>query len=230
MIKLIVFDWDDVFTVGAKEGYFKCYHQAMMGVGIKLDLKEEKKRIMAKWGQPYREEIKELLKENLDLVDEACRIFEREYWGNTFVDSLTLVKRVGKTLPKLKEKYVLAVATGNHHEMLKNRIIPSFNIPNVFSQIISVHQLDDPTKGKPHPHMLEVLMKNNKVQPNETVFLGDAENDVLMARNADVEPIVVLTGLLNKNQAKKLGVKYIIDNVTQIEKVINLINKNLKAK
>lgn len=62
MIKLIIFDWYDVFTLGSKEGYFKCYHEALAEVGVYLKPEEEKKRIFAKLGKHHKEELKELLK------------------------------------------------------------------------------------------------------------------------------------------------------------------------
>ena len=67
MIKLIIFDWDDVFTLGSKEGYFACYHKAINGVGVHLSPEEEHKRILAKWSRTFREELKELLKEHPEI-------------------------------------------------------------------------------------------------------------------------------------------------------------------
>ena len=61
-IKLLIFDWDDVFTLGSKEGYFACYHETLIGLGVNLNAKEERKRILKKWGQPHQEE--------LDVLDE----------------------------------------------------------------------------------------------------------------------------------------------------------------
>jgi phosphoglycolate phosphatase-like HAD superfamily hydrolase len=217
MIKLIIFDWDDVFTLGAKEGYFACYRKAINSVGVFLSPEEESRRILAKWGKSFREEIKELLKENLGFVDEACEIFEKEYWGNTFVDALTVIDGTNEMLLRLKEKYVLAVATGNHHKMLKERIIPHFQIPDVFAQIISSHEIEDQDKAKPHPYMLETIMKQQDISAEETVYVGDAKTDVQMAFSARVTPIVVLSGHLNRQEAEKLQVKHIIDNVTLIE-------------
>ena len=68
--------------------------------------------------------------------------------------------------------------------------------------------------------MLEKIMEAQDVLPSETVMVGDAENDVLMARSAGVEPVVVLTGHLNRSQAEELGVKYIIDNVSLLQSVL----------
>jgi phosphoglycolate phosphatase len=217
MIKLIIFDWDDVFTLGSKEGYFDCYHKAITGVGVHLSPEDEHKRILSKWSKSFREELKELLKEHPELVDKACEIYDKEYWGNTFVDKLSVLPGTNELLERLSQKYKLAVATGNRHEMLKERIMPHFKIPNVFSQIVSSHDIEDQQMTKPHPLMLEIIMKTQGVLPEETVFIGDARTDVQMAYNAHVTPIVVLTGHLSKKEAEELKVKYITDNVTLVE-------------
>jgi len=217
MIKLIIFDWDDVITIGAIKGYFACYRKAINGVGVSLSPEEEKKRILAKWGKSFKTEIEELLIEKPELVDQACEIYYQEFWGNTFVDALKLVPGVNETLLQLKDKYILAVATGNDQRMLKERIIPKFNIPSVFSQIVTSHDIADQEKTKPHPYMLELIMKKQHVTPAETVMVGDAKTDVLMARNAKVIPIVVLSGHLSRLEAEELEVKNIIDDATQIE-------------
>lgn len=221
MIKLLIFDWDDVFTLGAKEGYFACYHKAINEVGVFLTPEEEKKRILAKWSKPYREELKELLKDNIELVDKAVKIYEKEYWGDTFINSLRIEPGINQLLHKLKDKYILAIATGNHPKMLKERIIPKFHIPDVFSQIVSSFEIQDADKMKPHPYMLEKIMKDQNCLQNETLFIGDAKSDVQTAYNANVIPVVVLSGHLSEKEAKELNVKYIIKDVTHIYEVLS---------
>jgi phosphoglycolate phosphatase-like HAD superfamily hydrolase len=117
----------------------------------------------------------------------------------------------------LAKRYKLAVATGAHPHILRERLMPKFNIPDVFAYIISVYDLDDPAHGKPHPFMPNKIMEAEGVTPAETVLVGDATGDMQMAWNAGIEPIAVLTGHLNREQAEKLGVKHIIDNVTLLE-------------
>lgn len=221
MIKLIIFDWDDVITLGAIKGYLACYHKAANSVGVFLSRKEEKKRILAKWGKSIQAEMQELLKEKPELVDTACEFFEKEFWGDTFVSSLHLLSGTNELLIRLNNKYKLAVATGNHPRMLKERIIPYFKIPHVFSQIVSSEGIVDQEKTKPHPHMLEVIMEKQLVSSHETLFVGDSKTDVQMAKNANVEPIVVLTGNLNRSEAEELGAKYIIDSIVLIEKILD---------
>jgi HAD superfamily hydrolase (TIGR01509 family) len=217
MIKLIIFDWDDVFTQGSIKGYYKCYHEAVAGVGIELTPEEEDKRIKAKWGSGHREQLEELLKENPELVDKAVQIYEENLFGNTFVDCLSIVPGSQDFLSDLAKRYKLAVATGAHPKILRERLIPKFNIPDVFAQIITIYDLDDPAHAKPHPFMPNKIMEAVGVTPDEVVLVGDAASDMQMAWNAGIEPIAVLTGHLNREQAEEIGVKHIIENVTLLE-------------
>lgn len=217
MIKLIIFDWDDVFTQGSIKGYYKCYHEAVTGVGVNLTTEEEDRRIKAKWGAGHREQLEELLKEHPELVDRAVEIYEEHLFGNTFVDCLTIIPGAEDFLRDLAKRYKLAVATGAHPKILRDRLMPKFNIPNVFTQIITIYDLDDPAHAKPHPFMPNKIMEAEDVTPAETVLVGDAASDMQMARNAGIEPIAVLTGHLSREQAEKLGVKHIIDDVTKLE-------------
>lgn len=219
MIKLIVFDWDDVITLGSKEGYYACYRETLKELGVLLDEDELHQRIQRKWGQPFREELKELLLEKPQLVDKANELTEKKFWGDTFVHALSEVTGVNAMLKELHETYTLAVATGNHPKMLRDKIMPSFHIPDVFSQIIT--SFDIPLdKTKPDPYMLEQIMNTQGFTSAETIYVGDATNDVIMAQQAHVEPIVVLTGHLTRMKAQQLGVTTIIPKVTDLEAVL----------
>ena len=219
MIKLIIFDWDDVFSLGSKEGYFACYRATLKKLNVNLDPQEEKKRILAKWGQPFREELRELLKEHPELLDKACSIFETHIFGDTFHQQLKIIPGAVDLLNRLSQQYLLAIVTGSNIENLK-KTFQRFNIPGVFVQIVASHQIKDPTKSKPHPFMVNKILKTQKLKPEHAILVGDATNDILMAQKAKVEPVAVLTGHLDQKQAQKLGVKHIISDVTHLEKIL----------
>ncbi len=223
MIKLIVFDWDDVFTLGSKEGYIRCLHETLEKLDVHLDTDEENKRIQQTWSKPHREELKNLLKESPQLINRACDIYEDLFFNGEFVKSLTLVKGSIELLKKLKEKYFLAVATGAHPKILKEEVFPKFGIPDVFSEIMFTYEIDNPKHHKPHPYMLENIMKRTGAKPEETIYVGDAKNDVTMAQKAHVLPVVVLTGHLNRKEAEGLGVKYIVNDVTNLYSVLQTL-------
>ncbi len=220
MIKLIIFDWDDVFTLGSKEAYIKCLHDTIVDLDVRLSPEEEHERILSTWSRPHRDELANLLRERPELLDKAVKIYEEKFFGGTFVNALRFVDGGIDLLNRLKDKYILAVATGAHPKILKEQVMPKFAVPNVFAQIISGYDIDDPEKHKPHPYMLQEIMRTQKVGAEETVYVGDAKKDVQMARNANVRPIVVLTGLLSRKQAEALGVKDIIPTVSTLDQVL----------
>jgi phosphoglycolate phosphatase-like HAD superfamily hydrolase len=221
MIKLIIFDWDDVIILGSKAGYYQCYTETLKELGVFLEDKEIDIRIKRKWGQPFREELRELLKENPSLLDQAVEIFmNKKFNSNTFIDQLSEVPGINEVLERLSKKYKLAVATGNQREMVINKIIPKFNIPNVFCRIITSHDNIPVGKTKPHPYMINLILKEQNIKKEEALFVGDAESDVIMARNAGIEPVAVLTGHLSKQEAEALKVKHILSDVAKIESIL----------
>ena len=219
--KLIVFDWDDVITLGAKEGYFACYDFALETVDVALPEALKTERILKKWGANHTEELKELLKENPGKLNEAVKAYEKAFFGDVFVNSLRIIDGTVEALIRLSKRYKLAVATGGHPKVLKERIIPKFKIPNVFEVIMSGYEIDDPSKVKPDPYMLTTIMEQVGVKNTDTIYVGDAQNDVIMAQRTKVEPVIVLTGHLTEEKASQLGVSHIIPDVTMLDAVLH---------
>lgn len=224
MIKAIIFDWDDVIVSGSTEGYIKCYHETLSRLGVFLEKGEEKRRIFENWGKAPKAELSGLLKEHPKKLGEACRVYDSILLdSDTFVNCVKPIKGVNEMLCDLSEKYNLAIATGIHPVLLK-KIMNKYGIPDVFSKIISAYDIGEKNQ-KPSPYSLNEIMGYFKVKPEETIYVGDAKNDVLMARNARLEPVVALTGHLSKQEAQALKVKYIISDATKIGNVLEAINR-----
>jgi phosphoglycolate phosphatase-like HAD superfamily hydrolase len=222
VIKLIIFDWDDVFTLGSKEGYIKCLHDTLVELGVYLDPAEEHRRILDTWPLPHRDQLVELMRERPELLEPAVDLYEVKFFGNTFVGLLRYLLGANKLLARLKaEGYIMAVATGAHPILMRERILPRFKVPPVFSQMIYGYDLTELAQQKPHPYMLTTIMNELHARPDETIFVGDAKQDVQMARNAGVKPVVVLTGQLNRLQAAKMGVTHVIPDVLALPAVLD---------
>jgi phosphoglycolate phosphatase len=218
MIKLIIFDFDGVIITGSNEGYFTCYHKALEAVNVNLQPDDEKKRILEWWGKGHKKQLELLLKEHPDLLPQAINAYEKCYFSPIFHEKIKLVPGTDKLLKRLAKDHSLAIASGMVRTTM-NDLIEKFPIP-YFDQILTFEDATEEEHKKPSPHMLQVLMKQFNAEKSETLYVGDAENDVIMAQKAGVTSIVVLTGHLTKSDAVKLGVKNIIPDVTHIEKFL----------
>jgi len=223
MIKLVIFDWDDVFTTNSIAGYYKCYHTALEGIGLQLEPAEEDELIKARWGAGHKAQLEYILAKKgrpAQQLQQALKLYEQAFYGGVFIDCLGVVPGAQAFLQDIAQRYTLAIATGGDPKILKEQYMPKFRIPDVFARIITIYDLDDLKHAKPHPFMAQKIMAELGVEPKQTVLVGDAATDMEMARNAGVTPIAVLTGHLTRQEAEALGVDYIINDVTRLEPVL----------
>jgi phosphoglycolate phosphatase len=105
--------------------------------------------------------------------------------------SSQLFQGVVETLALLKsEGYLLAVATGKSRKGLA-RDLATTGLQDFFA----VTRCADETASKPDPQMLQEIMYELDVLPQETVMIGDTEYDMAMARSAGTPAVAVSYGM-----------------------------------
>lgn len=93
------------------------------------------------------------------------------------------------------EGFHLAVATGKTRRGL-DRMLATHDLDNYFD----VTRCADETAGKPHPRMLEEILRELEVSPAEACMIGDSEFDIIMGHNAGVRPVAVTYGAMTEQQ------------------------------
>jgi HAD superfamily hydrolase (TIGR01509 family) len=88
----------------------------------------------------------------------------------------------------LRRKYKLGIVTGGSRARVRKQI-RYFEFADHFS--VCVYS-EDTVKKKPHPAPLELALRRLRVGPEECVYVGDAPEDVEMARRAGVHAVGVL--------------------------------------
>jgi len=219
MTKLLIFDFDGVIISGSNQGYFTCYHKALESVGIVLEPEDERKKILEKWGKGYKIQIEYLLNQHQDLIPKALESYEKCYYSPLFEANIKLIKGADTSLQKLSEKYNLAIASGMMTKTLE-KYLNQFNIKKHFKYVLSSDEIKNPEDKKPSPFMLNMVLKHFQEHNKNAVYIGDGPGDVEMAVNAEIEPIVVLTGHLSEEETKNLGVKKIIKDINYLEDVL----------
>lgn len=66
---------------------------------------------------------------------------------------------------------------------------------------------DDVERGKPHPGLLQLALKQLRARGRDTVMIGDTPFDVLAARSVHAEAIGVLTGGFAPEDFAKVGAR-----------------------
>lgn len=219
MKKLLIFDFDGVVITGSNEGYFTCYHKALEVVGVKLNPNEERRRILEKWGKGYKLQIDYLLDESRELISKAVEAYEACYYSPLFTQNIKIIPRAPAALKKLSEKYKLAIASGMMRKSL-DKYLKKYGITKYFEYVLSSDEIKNAENKKPSPYMLNMVLNHYHFAKDDAVYVGDGKGDVEMARNAGVEPVVVLTGHLTKEEAKTLKVKHIVPDITYLDNVL----------
>ena len=89
LVKLLIFDWDDVFSIGSKEGYYKCFQMMLDELGIEMTHNEMKKRLMPLWGKPYPNLLKNYSSKNLNWLRKAAKFITNIELAKLFSTLLT---------------------------------------------------------------------------------------------------------------------------------------------
>ncbi len=77
---------------------------------------------------------------------------------------------------------------------------------------------DRPNKPAPDGVYYALKVLGSKLQ--NTVFVGDADTDILTANNAGLDSIGVLWGFRDRDIIENEGAKYIVDSVKDLEKLL----------
>ncbi len=105
-------------------------------------------------------------------------------------NDLSLFSGVLELLAELKQRHHwLAVATGKSRRGLDD-VLQTVQLKGVFDG----SRTADETAGKPHPRMLQELMREFGVEADRTLMIGDTTHDLQMALNADCASVGVSYG------------------------------------
>jgi len=124
-----------------------------------------------------------------------------------------LVEGAGEALAGLRAAGVrIAVVTAGHRarvelEMRANGLSDAFDTA-IFG--------DEVPHQKPDPAPLQLAARYLRLKPTEMVLVGDAMDDMTMARRADAMAIGVLTGAAERSRLRKAGAHWVADTVPTV--------------
>ena len=213
MKKLIMLDFDGVVADGSNQGYFLCYHKAIESVGVNMSEQEEHERIVQGWGSGHEKQLQILLDGYSDQLEEASNIWLECVNSDAFWQNVKVISGAKEAIERMTRVADVVIVSGSEKRFIQ-RVLEREGIEGI-QAIYSSYDVASEFK-KPHPHTIELALKDFGVSSSEAMYVGDMENDVVMARAAGVEPVLVLTGDIDQNRAEVTGVTIIKQNLLEL--------------
>ncbi|MEN9367651.1 MAG: hypothetical protein RL489_2009 [Pseudomonadota bacterium] len=147
----------------------------------------------------------------VDLYPELGRRYRQHYFASH--DQVTLFAGVPALLTGLRERnHWLAVATGKNRHGLNEAL----RISGLAGSFDATRTADE-TRSKPHPQMLQELMREFGVDPERTLMIGDTTHDLQLAANAGTDAVAVAYGAHPPEQLGDLRPLTIAHSVLELQ-------------
>lgn len=189
--QLLVFDWDGTL-VDSAQAIVESLQGACTDLGFEPPTDERARHIIGLG-------LKDALRYSIPHVPETehRRIVERYRTHFLARDArMQLFPGIVDGLSVLQSRgYLLAIATGKSRRGLE-RALDQAGVREFFV----TSRCADEGFSKPHPGMLQAVMGELAVLPENTIMIGDTTHDLQMAANAGVPAIAVAYGAHPKDQ------------------------------
>lgn len=219
MIKLCIFDLDGTLINSlqdlasamnfALENNGFCTHKTekyRSFVGSGLSVLADRAALAP--NEHYTPEVKEKIISDFNL-----------YYNSHCLDNTVPYNGINDLLNELKNRNILFAVNSNKPDAFTKKIVRSLFPDTEFSVICGKR---DKFERKPSPDGTNYIMKSLAVTPEETIYIGDSNVDVLTAKNAGTLFCGVSWGFRGTNELRSAGAEYIADSAKDI---LSLIQK-----
>lgn len=180
-ITAVVFDFDGTImdTNGVIIESWQHTYRTLTGREGNLDY------ILATFGEPLELSMRNAFPDiPVDKSVDVYRTWHRENFG----PMISLFPGIKELLEELKRRgYKMGIATSRVKKTLYQGL-RKYDIEKYFDEIVTVEEV---SKHKPDPESLLKVLKKLDVEPENAIMVGDSRLDIICARNAGVEAVLV---------------------------------------
>ncbi len=120
-------------------------------------------------------------------------------------------------LRKIKHAEILTGIVTNSGRAPVESVIKEFGFEPYLSILVTRNEMQ---KLKPNPHGLLYAMKELRVTPEESLYVGDSTIDIEAARLANMKCASVSTGLYHIDALRKYSPDYAIKSLEELEAIV----------
>lgn len=144
--------------------------------------------------------------------DEADRLWGRAYRR----EKPMLLPGVRAVVGRLRRNYQLGLVTSGDRKRVR-RQVQLFGFAKTFSVCVCS---EDASHRKPHPAPLKLAMSRMDLNPTSCVYVGDAPEDVEMARRANVRVIGVVGPFPTARRMRAAQPDAVIDSIDALPDIL----------
>ena len=199
---LLVFDWDGTL-IDSEDKIIAVIHAAVDDLGLPRLSDAGIRDII---GLSFRASFQSLFPGREE--DVLFRFIERYRHHFEIRAASKPFPGVPETLRTLRENgFLMAVATGKSRAGLEKDLSATG-----LGEIFHLTRCADEAPSKPHPGMLQEIMMELMIEPENALMIGDSAHDLEMARNAGVDSVAVTYGVLrDKKRLLQYGPRACLD-------------------
>ncbi|MEH6609973.1 MAG: HAD-IA family hydrolase [Halioglobus sp.] len=184
---IIIFDWDGTLC-DSVDHIVLAMQQAAVSIGVPVPEPAAVRDIV---GLGLQQAIARVFPGRGDEFGKDFAALYSRHYIEADQPPATLFNGALSTLNSLKGRGIeLAVATGKSRRGL-DRVLSGLNL----SEFFQATRCADETLSKPHPLMLEEILRERGKSPEQALMVGDTEYDLEMATNAGVASVGVSFGV-----------------------------------
>ena len=210
MFRAVIFDLDGTL-VDAYPGSHQSLNQRLRELDLpEVDLEKVKRRVGRGTVNLMQQSVPP------GLVDRALALFRKSY-DKTHLSGSFLLPDVRKTLEALrKDNILLGIASNKPVDFTRN-ILKRLQIDEYFCCCSGPEGQVQP---KPHPSMLQDMMRKMGVSEKETLYVGDMTLDSETAKNAGVRLALIATGGHSKEELQEIQPDYLLKSLDDLVEII----------
>ena len=202
----VLFDWDGTL-INSYQADTSAYLAMFKEMGISWGIEELEKNYSPNWYQVYR--AAGLPRRHWTEADRAWRAHYAKHRPKLIAGARRVLARVGNAHP-------LGLVTSGDRDRV-TRQLREFRLTKLFAARVCS---GDTLRKKPHPEPLRLALRQMEMDPSACVYVGDAPQDVEMARRAGVCAIGVLGPFPTEKRLRAARPEFLIGSIEELPDVL----------
>jgi 2-hydroxy-3-keto-5-methylthiopentenyl-1-phosphate phosphatase len=175
-----------------------------------------------------RKYLKADLEETLSLffsseeVQKAVPIMRKKY-EEVYLDKTNLLDGAKDILQKLSSAGILLGVASNKFGPFSRQALAHLDVLDYFKSVIGA---GDVPRNKPFPDMIDTVLREMGLSPQEVIFVGDTPTDIETGKQAGVDVYALPTGFYSKKELSREKPRRILKNLKELLQVVEGISSS----